>query len=137
MKGAAVTTTIFDAYADQVDNERTQAFNTAKASARKPKRSMSISDFKTLSLNGSFYRAAPREDHSYHIKHGLKMGDGSSNKQARNAEFDKHSYMSQVITRAKSSIDPRKYTPQVDWAKKSKERPNLAIPQVKKVTSTD
>ena len=63
------------------------------------------------------------------------MGDGSSHKQL--LEPDKHSYMSQVLTRAKSSIDPRKYTPQVDWGKKSKERPNLAIPRVKKVTSTE
>ena len=96
---------------------------------------MSISDFKTFSLNeasSTFYPAAPREDHSYHIKHAFKIGEGKLT-----SEEDKHSYISQVITRAKSSIDPRKYTPQVDWAKKSKERPNLAIPRVKKVTSTE
>jgi len=62
---------------------------------------MSVSDFKTI----QGYRA-PVEDHSYHIKHGTKIGDDSKRK-----ESDKHSYMSQIISRAKSSIDPRKYTP--------------------------
>lgn len=45
--------------------------------------------------------------------------------------------MSKIITRAKSSVDPRKYTPQVDWKKKSLNRPNLAMPRVKKVTSME
>ena len=90
---------------------------------------MSMSDFN----NTSGYKV-PREDHSYHIKHGIPIGEG---KRGSHQEIDKKSWTGQIITRAKSSIDPRKYTPQVDWNKKSKERPNLAIPRVKKVTSTE
>lgn len=70
---------------------------------------MSVSDFNTFHN----YKA-PHEDHSYHIKHGTKMGDGQRN------ETSKHSYIGQIITRAKSSVDPRKYTPQIDWQKNSK-----------------
>ena len=45
--------------------------NTAQPSARISKRSMSLSDFN----NTSGYKV-PREDHSYHIRHGIPIGDG-------------------------------------------------------------
>ena len=60
------------------------------------------------------------------------MGEGPENR-----SIDKRTYMSQVITRAKSSVDPRKYTPQVDWQKKSMQRPNLALPREKKISVTE
>ena len=74
----------------------------------------------------------PRHDHAYHIKHAYRMGEGPENR-----TVDKRTYMSQVITRAKSSVDPRKYTPQVDWHKKSLSRPNLALPREKKTSVTE
>ena len=100
-----------DYRADQANTAgHSRTVNTAVAGSRKSKRSMSVIDFKTISA----YKA-PHEDHSYHIKHGTRIGDGQ-----KNLKIDKHSYMGQLLTRARSSIDPRKYTPQVNWDKNSR-----------------
>ena len=84
--------------------------------------------FNTL---GSGY-TMPTHDHNYKLMHGLKFGnfeDFKSQKPSQN-------YMSLVVDRAKSSVDPRKYTDQTDWRKKSVSRPNLSMPRKEKVTCT-
>ena len=53
----------------------------------------------------------PTEDHKYYIKHGLKFGEKFGVR--RQAE----GYMSAIVKRARSVIDPRKYTHQFDWKK--------------------
>ena len=97
------------------------------STAKKSKRAMSIVTFNTL---GSDY-TVPKNDHKYHIRYASKLGRGVHYK------HPSQSYMSKIVTRAKSSVDPRKYTPQVNWAKTSKERPNLALPREEKVTMTE
>ena len=77
------------------------------STAKKSRRSMSMITFNTL---GSGY-TMPVKDFKYHIKYGPKLGKGVHAKQ------NSQTYMSKVVTRAKSSVDPRKYTPQVDWRK--------------------
>lgn len=78
---------------------------TAHTRLRKVMRSSSMETFNTL---GSGY-TVPRHDHKYHIKHAYRFGNEDR------TDIKSNTYMSQVIERAKSSIDPRKYTPQVDW----------------------
>ena len=63
------------------------------------KRAMSAITFDTL---GSGY-TLPRRDHKYFIKHGLKFGDFGH-------KPPPSGYMHNIIQRAKSSVDPRKYT---------------------------
>lgn len=59
---------------------------------------MSMATFNTV---GSQYKA-PKHDNWYHIKHGLPFGTQERMKKDK-------SYMTQVVDRAKSSVDPRKY----------------------------
>lgn len=73
------------------------------------RRSMSMATFYTI---GSHYKA-PTRDYKYHIKHGLPFGD-------REKAPKDYSYMTQVVDRAKSSVDPRKYNRQTDWGKNSR-----------------
>ncbi len=62
------------------------------------RRSMSMATFYTVD---SHYKV-PKHDYKYHIKHGLPFGD-------REKKPKDYSYMTQVVDRAKSSVDPRKY----------------------------
>ena len=62
-------------------------------------RSSSEGAFNTL---GSGY-SLPIADHKYEIRHALKMGEFGQKRR-------KSGYMDAVITRAKSCVDPRKYT---------------------------
>jgi len=62
-------------------------------------RSMSAVTFNTL---GSGY-TLPVRDHHYKTKHGLKFGDFGQ-------KPPPSGYMHNIIKRAKSSVDPRKYT---------------------------
>ena len=112
----------------QMNTIQTDAEKKARArTAKKSMRSMSLMTFNTM---GSSYNV-PIEDHSYHIKYAPKIGKGVR------YPHKSQTYMAKVIERAKSSIDPRKYTPQVDWYKNSKMRPNLALDLEKRVTVTE
>ena len=42
-----------------------------------------------------------------------------------------------VVDAAKKSVDPRKYSKQVDWKKDSMERPNVALTRAKKISILD
>ena len=74
---------------------------TANTRLRRSMRSNSMETFNTL---GSGY-TVPRHDHKYHIKHAFRFGNEDR------TDIKSNTFMSQVIERAKSSIDPRKYTP--------------------------
>lgn len=49
----------------------------------------------------------------------------------------KYSYMSQVIKRAKSTVDPRKYSRQIDWRMRSKQQLKGLLERQKKISYVD
>ena len=116
----------YDGIGDDMVNLGDVAAKSEKAGHLGSRRSMSMMTFNTI---GSHYKV-PTRDHRYKIKHGLPFG--FEDKKPKD-----HSYMTQVVERAKSSVDPRKYNRQSDWGKMSRERPNLAMPKAKRVTSTE
>ena len=74
-----------------------------------------------------FYHVPTRE-HKY-IVHGTPIIQSDSD--------TKYSYMSQVIKRAKSSIDPRKYSKQIDWKTRSKNQLRGLLDRQKKISYVD
>lgn len=67
----------------------------------------------------SFYRI-PKVDHKYVIRETPIVKDDNT------SEF---SYMTQVIKRGKSMVDPRKYSKVVDWSKQEIGQYNIQVPR--------
>lgn len=74
----------------------------------------------------SCYRI-PKIDYKYVIRETPIVKDDNS------SEF---SYMTQVIKRGKSMVDPRKYSKQIDWGKQSVGQYSIQVPRQKKVSDT-
>ena len=75
----------------------------------------------------------PAADHKYTIKHAYRIGEfGQKHRPDR--------FMDKVIKRAKSTVDPRKYSKVLDWKKRAKtpctQNAHL-IPQAKKISIND
>ena len=78
----------------------------------------------------------PVRDHKYEIKYGLKIGEFGVKRRPSG-------YMVDIEKRARSVINPQKYSHQTDWKKRSKgtrsqlfpEEPNYVIPKAKRVTT--
>lgn len=99
-----------------------------------PDRRRSVSDFIRLNNPKAFekikletldscYRI-PKVDHSYHIRETPII----------KPEKQSDSYMNQVIRRARSSVDPRKYSEVVDWKARSASRLPGKMARTKKET---
>ena len=89
-------------------------------------RSKSVQAFNTIGCDYNI----PTRDHKYEIKYGLKFGDFGVKPRPSG-------YMHAIEKRARSVIDPQKYTQQFDWKKRSKEMPNYVIPKAKRITLAD
>lgn len=76
-----------------------------------------------LTTFDSFYKM-PREDHRYKIHETLIIKEEKKN----------FSYINQVMTRAKSSIDPRKYSRVVDWRVRSSQQLAGKMDRSKRIT---
>ena len=74
-------------------------------------KSMSIGRFECNTISGY---TAPVADHDYFIKHGLVFSGKFTDKKSDKTNPPQR-YIDKIIERAKSQVDPRKYTPQVDW----------------------
>lgn len=91
------------------------------------RRASSVVNFgKTLGLGYSL----PTANHKYEILHGLKFGDFG-------VKPKDYGYMTQIVKRAKSCVDPRKYTHQSDWKKKTKEKDMFSFTHSKRITLAD
>lgn len=99
-----------------------------KPSGRLNSHGRSLSVFSINTVGSSDAYTVPTHDHKYRIKHGLPFGTKARMQKEK-------SYMRLIEDRANGSVDPRKYSAIVDWGKQSTERPNLALPRAKKVTS--
>ena len=88
----------------------------------------SLSCFNTI---GTDYKL-PAADHKFEVKTLARIGDGFGSKHA------KVGYMDQVVKRAKSSVDPRKYALQSDWEKTSlNTKDSYQFPKAKRITLAD
>ena len=78
---------------------------------------------------GRSYRP-PKADHDYKIRYAPKLPKyGDAGKAV--------TYMTAIVQRAKSAVDPQKYAAQYDWKRRSKEgKPNISLSKSARMTFT-